>query len=127
MKEVRDISQIDYGNRITIKNPADEEFCLNIKKNTNARICVGRAGTGYRTENYLRYLADHAGGDPGKAGLCPGTGNCFLWMARRRLCAVRDAFVYCRSDVFSYGSVPGTGVHENHHDGAYHEAAYGLY
>ena len=32
MKEVRDISQIDYGNRITIKNPADEEFCLNIKK-----------------------------------------------------------------------------------------------
>ena len=60
MKEVRDISQIDYGNRITIKNPADEEFCLNIKKNTNARICVGRAGTGYRTENYLRYLADHA-------------------------------------------------------------------
>ena len=60
MKEVRDISQIDYGNRITIKNPADEEYCLNIKKNTNARICVGRAGTGYRTENYLRYLADHA-------------------------------------------------------------------
>ena len=60
MKEVRDISEVDYGKRVTIQNPADEEFCLNIKKNTNARICVGRAGTGYRTENYLRYLADHA-------------------------------------------------------------------
>ena len=60
MTEVQDISKIDYTKRVTIKNPADEEFCINIKKNTNARICVGRAGTGYRTENYLRYLADHA-------------------------------------------------------------------
>ena len=60
IKEIIDITKIDYSNRITIKNPADKNFCLELKKHTNARICVGRAGTGYRTENYLRYLADHA-------------------------------------------------------------------
>lgn len=33
---------------------------MKIKNATNARICVGRAGCGYRTEHYLRYLSDHA-------------------------------------------------------------------
>lgn len=60
MREVPDISKIDYEQRVTIKGVEDEKFCLGLKENTNARICVGRAGTGYRTENYLRYLADHA-------------------------------------------------------------------
>ena len=60
MQVVRDISAVDYEKRVTIPDAEDELFCEKLKEHTNARICVGRAGTGYRTENYLRYLADHA-------------------------------------------------------------------
>lgn len=59
-KVIPDISQVDYSKKVTIENPADEKLCLKWMSSTNARICVGRAGTGCRTENYLRYLADHA-------------------------------------------------------------------
>ena len=57
---IPDISKIDYTSRVTIQHPKNMEACKKIKKATNARICVGRAGCGYRTENYLRYLSDHA-------------------------------------------------------------------
>ena len=57
---IRDISAIDYTGRSTVRHPQSEKACKELKHMTNARICVGRAGTGYQTENYLRYLADHA-------------------------------------------------------------------
>ena len=37
IKEIRDITKIDYSNRITIKNPADKNFCLELKKHTNPK------------------------------------------------------------------------------------------
>ena len=57
---VRDISEIDYTSRVTVEDPLDLPFLEEAKRTTNARICVGKAGTGLRTETMLRYLADHA-------------------------------------------------------------------
>lgn len=57
---IKDISTIDYTSRITVENPKNYEACVKIKEATNARICVGCAGTGLRTETYLRFLCDHA-------------------------------------------------------------------
>lgn len=57
---IRDISGIDYTSRVTVQNPLSVESCKKLKKSTNARICVGRAGCRYRTEILLRFLADHA-------------------------------------------------------------------
>lgn len=55
-----DISAIDLSGRVTVQNPADEEYCKKLKSTTLARICVGRAGLRYRTETFLRFRADHA-------------------------------------------------------------------
>jgi ethanolamine ammonia-lyase small subunit len=57
---VRDISLIDLTERVTVDNPADYNACVNLKKTTAARICVGKAGTRMKTETYLRFRADHA-------------------------------------------------------------------
>ncbi|WP_206663547.1 ethanolamine ammonia-lyase subunit EutC [Sporolactobacillus shoreae] len=57
---VRDISAVDYTSRVTVRNPKSIEACVKLKESTNARVCVGRAGTRYRTETLLRFLADHA-------------------------------------------------------------------
>ncbi|MFA9376315.1 MAG: ethanolamine ammonia-lyase subunit EutC [Lachnotalea sp.] len=57
---VRDISAIDLKERVTIKEPIDAHVCQTIKKETDARICVGKAGARLRTETYLRFRADHA-------------------------------------------------------------------
>ncbi|RYL88130.1 ethanolamine ammonia-lyase subunit EutC [Sporolactobacillus sp. THM19-2] len=57
---IRDISSADYTSRVTITNPANMEACIKLKQSTNARICVGRAGTRYRTETLLKFLVDHA-------------------------------------------------------------------
>lgn len=57
---LRDISEIDYTDRVTIDNPRDKESCIRLKKTTNARICVGRAGERFKTETLLRFRADHA-------------------------------------------------------------------
>jgi ethanolamine ammonia-lyase small subunit len=57
---VRDISAVEYGDRVTIDNPMDIESCIRMKKTTNARICVGRAGDRFKTETLLRFRADHA-------------------------------------------------------------------
>jgi ethanolamine ammonia-lyase small subunit len=57
---IRDISEVDYTARVTIENPKDAESCARLKKTTNARICVGRAGDRFKTETLLRFRADHA-------------------------------------------------------------------
>lgn len=56
---VRDISGIDYTSGVTIENPKNMDACIKLKQATNARICVGRTGTGYKTETLLRFLCDH--------------------------------------------------------------------
>ncbi|MFA0814710.1 MAG: ethanolamine ammonia-lyase subunit EutC [Anaerofustis sp.] len=57
---VRDISQLDLSDRVTIDQPLDYNACVNLKKTTAARICVGKAGDRLKTETYLRFRADHA-------------------------------------------------------------------
>ena len=57
---IRDISSIDYTDRVTIDNPLNMESCVRLKKTTNARICIGRAGDRFKTETLLRFSADHA-------------------------------------------------------------------
>ncbi len=57
---VRDISALDLSSRVTVDNPEDMELCRRLKAGTLARICVGRAGSRYRTETLLRFRADHA-------------------------------------------------------------------
>lgn len=57
---IRDISEIDLSERVTIPDPADAEACRRIKASTLARVCIGRAGARYRTETLLRLRADHA-------------------------------------------------------------------
>lgn len=57
---VKDISEVDYTDRVTVDNPKDFEFCKRLKKSTNARICVGRAGDRFKTETLLKFRADHA-------------------------------------------------------------------
>lgn len=59
-KFARDISSIDYASRVTIDNPIDMESCIRLKRTTNARICLGRAGDRFKTETLLRFSADHA-------------------------------------------------------------------
>ncbi len=57
---IRDISLINYSDRVTIDDPSNYESCVRLKKSTNARICVGRAGNRFKTETLLRFRADHA-------------------------------------------------------------------
>lgn len=45
---------------MTVDNALDHNACVNLKKATAARICVGRAGNRMKTETYLRFCADHA-------------------------------------------------------------------
>lgn len=57
---IKDISEVDYSERVTIDNPMNLESCIRVKKATNARICMGRAGSRFKTESLLRFRADHA-------------------------------------------------------------------
>ncbi len=57
---VRDISALDLTDYVTVDNPIDYNACVNLKKTTTARICVGKAGSRLKTETYLRFRADHA-------------------------------------------------------------------
>lgn len=57
---IRDISEVDLSKRVTVDNPEDMELCIRLKSGTLARICVGRAGSRYKTETLLRFRADHA-------------------------------------------------------------------
>jgi len=57
---VKDISAIDLSERVTVDQPKDPRACVNMKKSTAARICIGKAGCRMKTETYLRFRADHA-------------------------------------------------------------------
>lgn len=57
---IRDISEMDLSQSITVDNPENLELCKRLKATTLARICVGRAGSRYKTETALRFRADHA-------------------------------------------------------------------
>ncbi len=57
---LEDISTINLSDRVSIENPKDHKGCISLKQSTPARICIGRAGTRYKTSDYLRLRADHA-------------------------------------------------------------------
>ncbi|MBU3196623.1 ethanolamine ammonia-lyase subunit EutC [Clostridium algidicarnis] len=57
---IPDITEVDLKTNLLVKNPADREGYLKMKKHTSARLGVGRAGARYKTETTLRFRADHA-------------------------------------------------------------------
>lgn len=57
---IYDISIFDLSKRISIQKPNDYNYCVDLKKSTPARLCVGKVGTRCKTETYLRFRADHA-------------------------------------------------------------------
>lgn len=59
-KIVRDISTEEIKNKVLVDNPYDIDFCTHLKKTTNARLCIGRAGERFKTETLLKFRADHA-------------------------------------------------------------------
>lgn len=56
-----DILLDDYTKKLDVPNCANPEEFLRRKALTGARIGLGRAGSRYKTNAYLRFLADHAG------------------------------------------------------------------
>lgn len=57
---LEDISAIDLSTKVSVDNPIDYRGLVILKQLTPARICTGRAGTRYKTSDYLRLRADHA-------------------------------------------------------------------
>lgn len=57
---LEDISAIDLNTKVSVDNPIDYKGLMILKQSTPARICVGRAGSRYKTGDYLRLRADHA-------------------------------------------------------------------
>ncbi|MCH5138981.1 ethanolamine ammonia-lyase subunit EutC [Clostridiaceae bacterium UIB06] len=57
---INDISTVNYSKRVIIDEPRNFEICARLKKTTNARICIGRAGDRFKTEALLKFRADHA-------------------------------------------------------------------
>ncbi|MBU3209975.1 ethanolamine ammonia-lyase subunit EutC [Clostridium algidicarnis] len=57
---IPDITEVDIRTNLLVKDPADREGYLKMKKHTPARLGVGRAGARYKTETTLRFRADHA-------------------------------------------------------------------
>lgn len=57
---LEDISTIDLNTKVSVDNPIDYKGLMILKQSTPARICVGRAGSRYKTGDYLRLRADHA-------------------------------------------------------------------
>lgn len=57
---VRDISTQEAKDQVLIDAPHSLDFCRQLKKTTNARICIGRAGSRFKTETLLKFRADHA-------------------------------------------------------------------
>ena len=58
--QIKDISLDKYISNVTIDNPINVDICQKLKNTTNARICIGRASTRFKTETLLRFRADHA-------------------------------------------------------------------
>ncbi|MDQ0203379.1 ethanolamine ammonia-lyase subunit EutC [Pectinatus haikarae] len=57
---VKDISTQEIKDTVLIDTPQNPAFCRQLKKTTNARICIGRAGSRFKTETLLKFRADHA-------------------------------------------------------------------
>lgn len=55
-----DIAAVDLSKKVSVDNPIDYNGLMILKQTTPARICLGRAGTRYKTSDYLRLRADHA-------------------------------------------------------------------
>lgn len=55
-----DLGLIELKEWILIDNPVHPEELKRIRRQTSARIAVGRAGTRYKTDTILRFRADHA-------------------------------------------------------------------
>jgi len=55
-----DISTIDLSTKVSVDDPIDYKGLVILNQSTPARICIGRAGTRYKTSDYLRLRADHA-------------------------------------------------------------------
>lgn len=62
MKEkiLEDISKIDLSTKVSVDSPMDYNYLVTLRESTSARICIGRAGSRYKTSDYLRLRADHA-------------------------------------------------------------------
>lgn len=58
--ELPDLAEIDIATKTYVPSPANPEHLEALKRATPARIGVWRAGTRYKTETMLRFLADHA-------------------------------------------------------------------
>ena len=57
---VPDLSEIDISSKVYVPSPLKPDQLDCLRKSTPARIAVWRAGTRYKTETMLRFLADHA-------------------------------------------------------------------
>ena len=55
-----DLGALDLRTAYVVEHPADGAAFLRLKKNTPARLGLGRAGTRYKTLSLLRFRADHA-------------------------------------------------------------------
>ena len=58
--EVPDLSAVDFRKIISVPNPAHPEEFRELRERSAGRIGIWRAGTRYRTQNYLRLRADNA-------------------------------------------------------------------
>ncbi|UUX33327.1 ethanolamine ammonia-lyase subunit EutC [Fundicoccus culcitae] len=59
-KVLDDITEVNIREQFLVENAQDKDGYLRMKKNTPARLGLGRAGTRYKTEPVLRFRADHA-------------------------------------------------------------------
>lgn len=59
-KVLDDITEVNIREQFLVKDAQDKEGYLRMKKNTPARLGLGRAGVRYKTEPVLRFRADHA-------------------------------------------------------------------
>ena len=55
-----DLTKEDLRQTYLVENPQQREAYLRLKKQTPARLGLGRAGARYRTRSMLRFRADHA-------------------------------------------------------------------
>lgn len=57
---VRDVSDPALKDKVLVDEPASCEIVERLKKSTNARLGIGRAGDRFKTETLLKFRADHA-------------------------------------------------------------------
>ena len=59
-EKAEDLSRQDLRQLYLVEEPADKEAFLRLRKQTPARLGMGRCGPRYRTRSMLRFRADHA-------------------------------------------------------------------